>query len=353
MFCKPEHRLARIAAQIHDPLVRLRFLRTSSGALDERPRIRPSVVLLLPAVLAGFLLPARHGRPPEAPQRPPKVIEEKPAPAMTRVWMVETSLEHELYSNGLRVDTTHAVRNHERSYFLYAGDEQVAATEPAGIVYHSTESDTLPLEPEQNLKLRRRAESVVSYVQRRRAYHYLVDRFGRVYRIVSDSDSADHAGNSVWSWNGSICLSLNHAFFGVAFEAQTDDPLNLAQIHAGRILTEMLRSRFGIVPENCVTHAQVSVNPSNMRVGWHTDWARNFPFAELGLPNNYERPLASVAELGFVFDTGYLGAAGEGLWVGLHRSEAQLKATAAEHRVSVAEWRHRLARRYHELARRG
>ena len=36
-------------------------------------------------------------------------------------------------------------------------------------------------------------------------YNFLIDRFGRVYRVVQESDAANHAGNSIWaepSWPG-------------------------------------------------------------------------------------------------------------------------------------------------------
>ncbi len=66
-------------------------------------------------------------------------------------------------------------------------------------------------------------------------------------------------------------LNLNESFIGVAFEAssQTDQPdhlpVNEPQLHAAKILTEMLRDKYNLPAENCVTHAQVSVNPDNMR----------------------------------------------------------------------------------------
>ena len=72
----------------------------------------------------------------------------------------------------------------------------------------------------------------------------------------------------------------------------------------------MLRARFGIPAVNCVTHAQVSVNPSDRRVGYHTDWSYGFPYEQIGLPDNYSRTLPSVALFGFVCDRAYLETAG-------------------------------------------
>ena len=63
----------------------------------------------------------------------------------------------------------------------------------------------------------------------------------------------------------------------------------------------MLRSKYDILSRNCVTHAQVSVAPWNMRLGNHVDWAANFPFGELGLANNYEMPIPAVAVFGSAY----------------------------------------------------
>lgn len=140
--------------------------------------------------------------------------------------------------------------------------------------------------------LQRIGESLIEYVQRKRAYHFLIDRFGRVYRVVAETDAANHAGFSVWADESSVYVNLNESFLGVSFEAETQPgqmqpSVSPAQVRAAAMLTEMLRSRYAIPAANCVTHAQVSVNPSNMRVGYHTDWASSFPFEELGLPDNY------------------------------------------------------------------
>jgi hypothetical protein len=172
-----------------------------------------------------------------------------------------------------------------------------------------------------------------------------------VYRVVRESDAANHAGKAVWAWDDAVCLNLNHAFLGVAFEARSAERANPAQIHSGRILTEMLVNKYGIRPANCLAHGQVSVNPVNMRIGWHTDWARNFPYAELGLPNNYEQRIAAVTEFGFRADDIYFEAAGESLWIGIHRSELQLRERAEQEGLTVRELRRRLERRYRDLER--
>ena len=94
-------------------------------------------------------------------------------------------------------------------------------TEPVGIVYHTTESLQAPFEPGQNNVLKRVGESLLEYVRRRRCYNFLIDRFGRVFRIVNESDAADHAGHSVWADDRYFYVNLNDSFIGISFEAQT------------------------------------------------------------------------------------------------------------------------------------
>jgi N-acetyl-anhydromuramyl-L-alanine amidase AmpD len=132
----------------------------------------------------------------------------------------------------------------------------------------------------------------LSYVARNHLYHFLIDRFGRIFRIVAESDYANHAGRSLWIDDRHIYWNLNQSFLGIAFEAQAgaqsaSDIATRAQIDAARVLTEMLRSRYRIPAADCVTHAQVSINLQTMRLGYHTDWAANFPFYDVGLGDGY------------------------------------------------------------------
>ena len=41
------------------------------------------------------------------------------------------------------------------------------------------------------------------------------------------------------------------------------------------------------------------MNPGNMLIGYHTDWAGNFPFLELGLRDNYAAPPAQHFDFWF------------------------------------------------------
>jgi hypothetical protein len=272
-----------------------------------------------------------------------------------RVWRVEHSENTEVYSNGLRIDTAFTVSNRPRTtYPVYAlaGASTPAKTgsAPVGIVYHTTESHLAPFEEEQNRHLRQYGRNVLEVIRQGRSYHYVIDRFGRVFSVVNESDAANHAGVSVWAGAEGIYVNLNDSFIGVAFEGQTDaaDEVTPAQILAAKVLTEMLRSRYAIPAENCVTHAQVSVNPLNMKVGNHTDWARNFPFAAVGLPDNYAIPLASIYAFGFEYDEVYLAATGEGI-KGLSLALQQLERQAAAERTPVAQYRAMLRHRYKDI----
>lgn len=271
------------------------------------------------------------------------------APGVQTVWQVEEKNGIEVYSNGLRIDNRSAVSNHPRSYLAFPAAENgvpVRRSQPAGIVFHSTESQIAPFEAGHNQALKKIGESLLDYIRRRRSYHFLIDRFGRVYRVVAEGDAADHAGYSVWADDASVYINLNESFLGVAFEARMDSArgepaATPAQTRSGLMLVEMLRARYRIPAANCITHAQVSVNPSNMRVGYHIDWAEGFPFAELGLPDNYTAALPSVWVFGFQSDPALLPA-------GSQAGESILSRRAAALSLNPAVYRKRLHQQYRQ-----
>ena len=187
---------------------------------------------------------------------------------------------------------------------------------------------------------------MLDYVRRTVAYNFVIDRFGRVYRIVPEDQVANHAGHSVWSDEQWVYLDLNPSFLGVSFEAETGSTISAAQLRAGAMLTEMLRSRYAIPAGNCITHGQVSVNPSNMRVGYHTDWGSSFPFEELGLPDNYARALPAVSFFGFEHDAGFLRVAGPRLSESVTLAEEDVRRAATISGVPEARYRKALQERY-------
>jgi hypothetical protein len=144
---------------------------------------------------------------------------------------------------------------------------------------------------------------------------------------------------------------LNQSFLGVSFETQTAPgqaraALNPAQVRSGDVLIEMLRKRYGIPARNCVTHAQVSVNVSNLLIGYHLDWASSFPFDQFGLPDNYALPLPAVSLFGFEYDASFVRQAGVRLYREAQLSEQVLRDRAGTAHLPVPLYRGSLQKRY-------
>jgi hypothetical protein len=261
------------------------------------------------------------------------------------VWLVEKGPGWEQYSNGLRIDTSYAVQGEPRRYRVFEQGRGMSAEtfdKPVGLLFHTSESDIWPLDEAHNEKLRDSSQALLRYLKRNNVYHYLVDRFGRVFRVVSEDAKANHAGHSVWSRDQAIYLNLNHAFLGLSFETRWEGgralPITAAQLAAGRNLTDYLRARFDIAPDMCVGHGVVSVNAKKHLIGHHLDWARGFPFEAFGLPNQYERPLPAVALFGFGYDEPFLITMGEP-WAGVREAERQLDRAAAARGVTAEDER--------------
>ena len=350
------------AGRISDPILRLRFLRSMAPAPEtplpwRPPRLRYLAAPLLLLLLLSCLLLRTASRAGERPVLPAAAVEPEPAGGSSppEVWLVEQNGSSETFSNGLRIDNRFAISNHARSYIAFPADDPssggVARTQPAGIVFHTTESRQAPFEARENGVLKRIGESLAEYVRRKHAYNFLIDRFGRVYRIVAEGDAANHAGNSVWADDQWLYINLNESFLGVSIEAetqpgQTESPMSPAQRNATRMLTEMLRSRYAIAAVNCVTHGQVSVNPANMLAGYHTDWASSFPFTSLGLPDNYSRPLPALDVFGFEADPAFLRSTGPRMAASVNFAEDALFQEAEAAGVSPRAYRRGLQKRY-------
>lgn len=273
------------------------------------------------------------------------------------VWLADRGAGWELYSNGLRIETAHAVKGTPRDYRVHSRTGELLPTRlsrPIGILFHTSESDLWPLEPDYEQEVRRGSEALLRFVKREQAYNYLIDRFGRVYRIVDDDSRANHAGHGVWARGDEVYLDLNSAFLGVSFESRWEGgrtlPITRAQLIAGRNLTHYLRQRFAIAPEMCVTHGLASVAPKRGLIGYHLDWARGFPFAAFGLPDLYAQPLPSVALFGFNYDSEFLRVVGE-RWPGLIAAETQLANEARERGTSLDQVRRERQAEYRRWAR--
>jgi hypothetical protein len=356
------------AKRIDDPVERLKFLQNVAPRLRWKSYNIPwrvAGLILLVGVTASLsavlFIPSQKPLHPVLPSIKPierATTAVAPLAASSDVWQVEKTAASEVYSNGLRIDNHYLVANHPRSYLAFplgqaAQSEGVRRSEPAGIVFHTTESRLAPFEAEQNRVLKKIDESLLEYVRRKHAYHFLIDRFGRVYRVVAETDAANHSGNSVWADDRWLYLNLNQSFFGVSIEARTqpgqvEAEMSPAQLRAVAMLTEMLRSRYHIAAANCVTHAQVSVNPSNMQIGYHRDWASSFPFEQLGLPDNYQRALPALWTSGFEYNPEFQQWAGDRIRAGIQLAEDRLTAQAAESGLSLRAYRRMLQKRYHQ-----
>jgi len=358
-----------VARHIGDPVNRLRFLKAvmpppSVGGRWEpwRAFLQYLLLAIVPLTLiAAFLVVRAAARVPAPESWKPPAEPSRSVPRITlpEVWLVEKSASEEVFSNGLHIDTRFAVSNHPRSYLAFplngvSGSRSVRRSVPVGIVFHTTESLQIPFEASQNRALKRIGESLLEYVGRRCSYHYLIDRFGRVFRVVAEQDAANHAGYSVWADDHWRYLNLNESFLGVSFEARTEEGqseahLSPAQVRSAAMLTELLRGRYRIPVTNCVTHLQVSVNPDNMCVGYHTDWASGFPFEQVGLPDNYSLALPSVVAFGFVCDPSVREAAGPRLLRAITLAEAAFGRRAAAAGLRLPAYRKTAQREYRAL----
>jgi hypothetical protein len=322
------------------------LLVTATGiAVAAYPRARS--IGAAPAAEAPFpgaaLLPATAAE--SLPELPRGVVPE-------RIWKVDSGPGFELYSNGLRIDTSFARSGEPRRYRVF--DARLGMTgepqeRPIGIVFHTSESDIWPLQESFNERLRDSSQNLLRYLKRNAVYHYLIDRFGQVYRVVEEEHKANHAGMSIWSAGERVYLNLNGPTIGVSFETRWEGgralPITRAQLEAGRGLTDYLRQKWSIDAEMCVTHGLASVNPRKHLIGHHVDWARGFPFAAFGLPDQYRRPSPAVALFGFGRDDGFSAQVGEP-WAGVLEAERALEAEAGAAGLSVSEARREKTRTY-------
>jgi hypothetical protein len=280
------------------------------------------------------------------------------SPPLEKVWLAESGEGFEFYSNGARVLTEFQTRGAERRFYRFdleaisGGIEQGEIQDsPVGIIYHISESDQLPFDDRFNSSLQNYSRQLLEYARAKGLYNYVIDRFGRIYRIVRDEDAASHAGNSVWGDGRGLYVNLSASFVGICFEGKSGagetvgpDRINEAQIYAARVLTAVLRSKYGIDDANCVTHGLVSVNPSNKLMGYHTDWVADFPFEAIGLSDKYQAEMIAVSRLGFGYDQAYVSAAGGRRWPGLERADEAVRESARKRNATLADERRLLAK---------
>ncbi|MEW6440299.1 MAG: peptidoglycan recognition family protein [bacterium] len=286
------------------------------------------------------------------------------------IWLVEKRADAEVYSNGLQIITSFEVANIPRRYVPFPHEagrlpaETAVSSEIRGILYHASESDLVPFRPEEDRRIKSYSSQLTQYICREKKYHYFIDRFGRVFRIVLDAHAAFHAGNSVWADAQQIFLSLNHAFLGICFEgrdfeevarpgsensriAATGNPaINDAQIRAGRELTDWLRFRYRIPQKSCTPHGLASVYPKDKLIGYHLDLSCGFPFARFGLEGSDKEILPSMVVYGFTYDRHFLEIFQGKAWPAIVRSEALVTQQAELAGLPVRQYRDTLQQRF-------
>jgi hypothetical protein len=312
---------------------------------------------------------------------PVAVAETKVATYLAQpIWLVEKTRSSELYSNSLQIFTRYAVANVARSYRPFfrhlkrPPENAFNSDRIAGILFHTSESDLVPFRPEMNISIKQKSKRLIKYLQRRKSYNYIIDRFGRVYRLVREDHAAFHAGNSIWADDEEFYLNLNHAFIGICFEGrdfeeiesqnyvdswnpQATAPrmrpneissLTEAQLRSGKELTDWLRVKYNISQHNCIPHALVSVNPEKKLIGYHLDLSRGFPFAKFSLSNKYNEPLPSIVDFGFFYDEYFEKIFGGDIWPGIRASEAILQRRCKRANISLNQYRTYLNTKYVE-----
>ncbi|MFZ5568959.1 MAG: N-acetylmuramoyl-L-alanine amidase [Thermodesulfobacteriota bacterium] len=294
----------------------------------------------------------------------------------TLIWMIEKTAESEYYSNRLRIHTGQTVDNTPRRYrripiqAASSPNDWPATGNVAGILFHAAESDIYEFKPEMTQSIKEYSRLLARYLRKKKAYHYFIDRFGEVYRLVREDHAAYHAGNSIWADSENIYLDLNNAFIGICFEgkdfehnpkgksktggngdsthivAMAQSSINEAQLRSGKELTDWLRVKYRISQKNCVPHALASVNPYDLLIGHHLDLSYEFPFDMFGLSNKYEEPIPAITEFGFSCNNYFVQVMKGRLWPGIIRSEETLRQRADETKIPLKEYRKLLNNRF-------
>lgn len=261
-----------------------------------------------------------------------------------KVWMVESDKTRgwERWSNGCQILTQYETDNYPRSYYTIprgsASDGDQVRHDIVGIVYHTSESDIIPFVPQNNDGIQKRSQGLLEYIRNKKAYNYVIDRTGLIYRVVRDDHTAFHAGDSIWSDDQYTYVVLNHSFLGICFESTVkadtlEETLTEAQLISGRALTNVLRTKYDIEDANCTTHGLVSVSPDRMLIAFHHDWVRNFPFELMGLSDKYKIQPANMAQYGFTYDDEIMAKLGNRLWDGALAAEEEFKKRAEAQRI--------------------
>jgi hypothetical protein len=143
----------------------------------------------------------------------------------------------EVRGAGLDIHDAFSRRNHERPY----------RTRTDFIILHTTEGPK---------------EGSLRKVRNNGEAHYLVDRAGRVYRIIDKNRVAYHAGRSMW--NGRT--NLDRVSVGIEMVGYHHRPLTESQLKALRELLRQLQRIYGVPDERVLPHSMVAYGAPNR---WH------------------------------------------------------------------------------------
>ena len=293
---------------LHLPSPRLR-----SGTLPA-PAITLGLALVGAVMLHPWATSPARTRNQSAALQPSRNFAYASASSLPRVWLVESGKQSDLYSNGLRVENQFAAsRPPRRNYLAYARrtSRRVGRTMalPAGrhcVPHHREPSGAFRRGPESHLS--REGEGLLEYVSRQRSYHFVIDRFGRVFRIVQEAGYANHAGNSIWADDDWIYLNLNQSFFGVAFEAQSSPDGRELPVNRG---TNPRRTNFGGNAARALCHSSRQLRRARASLREPQQRPRRISH-RLGRPSAFQRSRpqrqlpASASERGaFRFPGGY------------------------------------------------
>jgi hypothetical protein len=243
-----------------------------------------------------------------------------------KIFLAETDNGVEKWSNGCNISTKYETDNHPRSYYAI----------PRG---GDIDSAMLDFNVENSKAIQKGSRGLIEYVRDHKKYNYMINRIGDIYRIVKDDQAAIHAGDSLWADDKNTYVLLNESFIGVCFESKFEGASSLneiltpSQIRAGRMLTDVLRTRYGIDDANCTTHGLVAVDPEKMLIARHHDWVRFFPFERMGLSDKYKIQPPTMTDYGFTYDADVMAKLGN-LWEGAATAEETFKRRAEQAGVS-------------------
>jgi N-acetylmuramoyl-L-alanine amidase len=291
----------------------------------------------------------RAPTPSATPNRNNDIIKEK-------IFLFATEGGYEKWSNGCIISTKYETNNHPRAYYTIPRgaetDGEQKTDKIVGILYHTPENYMFDFDPKNKNAIQQGSRGLLGDVQKHKKYNYMINRIGEIYRIVRDDQTAHHAGDSLWADDKNTYVLLNESFLGVCFESKFDGAASLeeiltpAQIRNGKLLTDVLRTKYNIDDANCTTHGLVAVDSEKMLIARHHDWVRFFPFEAMGLSDKYKIQPPNMIDYGFTYDNDVMAKIDNQLWEGARTAGGEFKKRAERESVSPDDLRQKMRDRY-------